>query len=107
MERSTKVTASKTNNRGEYRGLHARVHGIVQGVGFRFSAINQARRLGLTGYVRNMPDGSVEVVAEGLGEQLERLRAWLKKGPPSAVVRRVDHRYLPYSGVYGNFSVDF
>lgn len=87
--------------------LHARVHGTVQGVGFRYSTINKARQLKLTGYARNLRDGSVEVVAEGRKTDLKNLLAWLQLGPPSARVTRVDHRYLPYSGSYRSFGMEF
>ena len=90
-----------------YLSLYARVQGIVQGVGFRYSAIIQARRLGLTGYVRNMPDGTVEVLAEGPKEDLGKLHRWLQRGPSAAIVRRVEHRYQPYSGGYRDFGVKY
>ncbi|MBJ3589981.1 acylphosphatase [Salmonella enterica subsp. enterica serovar Saintpaul] len=66
------------------------VHGRVQGVGFRYSTQQEAQRLGLTGYAKNMDDGSVEIVACGEGEQVEKLMKWLKSGGPrSARVERV------------------
>jgi len=66
------------------------VHGRVQGVGFRYSTQHEAPRLGLTGYARNMDDGSVEVVACGESGKVEQLLAWLKAGGPrSARVERV------------------
>jgi acylphosphatase len=89
------------------RTLHARVEGMVQGVGFRFSTVHQARRLGVNGYVRNLWDGTVEVVAEGREKQLQQLESWLHHGPPGAVVRRVHSRYAPYQGVYRSFGVDY
>ena len=89
----------------ETRGLYARVHGIVQGVGFRYAAVSRARALRLSGYVRNMDDGSVEVVAEGPAPALSQMLAWLNRGPPGARVTRVDHRSLPAAGAYRSFSV--
>jgi acylphosphatase len=80
---------------------------MVQGVGFRYSALHQARRLGLYGYVRNLWDGTVEVVAEGPEEQLQQLERWLHHGPPGAIVRRVDSRYTPFQGVYRSFGVEY
>ena len=66
------------------------VHGVVQGVGFRYTTQYEARRLGLTGYARNLDDGSVEIVACGEAEDVERLIDWLKAGGPrSARVDRV------------------
>lgn len=66
------------------------VHGRVQGVGFRYSTQHEAQRLGLTGYAKNLDDGSVEVVACGEAELVEKLLKWLKDGGPrSARVDRV------------------
>lgn len=64
------------------------VHGMVQGVGFRYSTQREAQKLGLTGYVRNMDDGSVEVLACGESTQVEQLVDWLKAGGPRSA--RVD-----------------
>ncbi len=80
---------------------------MVQGIGFRYSTVHQARRLGLAGYVRNLWDGTVEVVAEGREEQLQLLERWLHRGPPGAIVRRVDSHYTPFQGVYRSFTVEF
>ncbi|MDU6922870.1 acylphosphatase [Franconibacter helveticus 513] len=66
------------------------VHGLVQGVGFRYSTQHEAQRLGLKGYARNLDDGSVEVVACGEAEKVDQLIAWLKAGGPrSARVEKV------------------
>jgi acylphosphatase len=65
------------------------VAGVVQGVGFRMYAQRQARSLGLGGYVRNLPGGEVEIVAEGDHAAVERLIAWARVGPPSAEVDAV------------------
>ncbi len=70
--------------------IKAWVYGRVQGVGFRYSTQLQAKTLGLMGYARNMDDGSVEVLACGEAEQVEKLVSWLKAGGPrSAYVERV------------------
>jgi acylphosphatase len=66
--------------------VRATVSGRVQGVFYRDSCRAQARRLGVRGWVRNRPDGSVEVVAEGPRERVEQLLAWCRQGPPSARV---------------------
>jgi acylphosphatase len=70
--------------------LHVLVRGRVQGVGFRWFVRETARDLGLAGWVRNRPDGTVEVAAEGSAVTLERLRDELQKGPPGAAVTSVD-----------------
>lgn len=66
------------------------VSGEVQGVFFRASTRDVARRLGLGGYAANLPDGRVEVLACGTGDALERLREWLYLGPPQAEVTGVE-----------------
>ena len=72
----------------ERRGF--RVIGHVQGVGYRWSAARAAEAMGLRGSIRNVPDGTVEVSAEGAGESLDRFAGWLAQGPRGAVVSRVD-----------------
>jgi acylphosphatase len=66
------------------------VRGRVQGVGFRASAAHEARRLGLDGWVRNLPDGSVELEASGTPAAVDALVAWLGQGPRGARVTGVD-----------------
>ena len=70
--------------------LDVTVHGIVQGVFFRHHTRIEATALGLTGTVRNQPDGTVRVIAEGPHDRLERLFEWLRHGPELAVVERVE-----------------
>ena len=70
--------------------MRATVRGLVQGVGFRMWAQRRARALGLSGYVRNLEDGSVEVVGEGPRVSLEQFLAILRRGPESADVRSVE-----------------
>jgi acylphosphatase len=65
------------------------IRGEVQGVGFRWSAHAEAQRLGLSGWVRNLPSGEVEAEAEGLPASVESFVAWCKRGPPSARVDSV------------------
>ena len=65
------------------------VSGRVQGVFFRVSARDQARSLGLTGQVRNLPDGGVEVLASGTEPAIAAFRQWLRDGPPGASVEKV------------------
>jgi acylphosphatase len=70
--------------------LHVRVIGLVQGVGFRWFVRERARRLGLAGWVRNLPDGSVEVMAAGDPAQIGLLREELRRGPRGASVQALD-----------------
>jgi acylphosphatase len=67
-----------------------RAHGLVQGVYFRASARAEARRLGLTGFARNEPDGSVRIEVEGDPAAVDRFLAWCRHGPPGARVDRLD-----------------
>ena len=64
----------------------ARVYGRVQGVGFRYTTQYEAKKLGLTGYAKNLDDGSVEVVACGEEGQVEKLMQWLKSGGPRSAL---------------------
>ena len=74
------------------------IHGHVQGVGFRSACNRRAFDLGLTGWVRNLQDGSVEVQAEGSQLALAELRAWCEQGPPGAQVRQVRPSQIPATG---------
>jgi acylphosphatase len=79
------------------------VAGRVQGVYFRASTRNEAQRLGLTGYAKNLMDGRVEVVACGDKEAVETLREWLRKGPPNAWVSGIACEFIDYQE-FANFS---
>jgi acylphosphatase len=84
------------------------VYGRVQGVFFRTFAEQQASKLGLTGYVRNLPgEEAVEVWAEGERDRLERLISHLKAGPPTARVTRVVTNWAEYTGNYSDFSIRY
>ena len=86
--------------------LHATVHGRVQGVNFRNFTADHARRLGLSGTVRNRPDGrSVAVEAEWDRMALERLASLLQQGPRFALVERVEVTWLPATGLEIDFRV--
>jgi acylphosphatase len=81
------------------------VTGRVQGVSYRASTVDEARRLGLVGWVRNNPDGAVELEAEGEPAQIDALLAWCKHGPPSARVDGVVTEELAPTGTDTAFSV--
>jgi len=85
--------------------IRAVVQGTVQGVGYRYFTLIRAEPLGITGYVRNVPNGDVEVVAEGEEEKLEMFVSALKRGPMGAVVRNVVVVRLPATGEFKDFSV--
>ena len=84
---------------------HIHVSGLVQGVFFRDHTRRWASSLGLTGWVRNMPDGRVEAVAEGEKENIETLIERLKQGPPMANVDRVQTEWEDYSGEFSDFRI--
>ncbi len=88
--------------------LHAVVRGRVQGIGFREYVLTRARFLGLSGYVRNLPDGrSVEVVAEGARPDLEQLLDYLREGPRISRIDAVDAEWREATGAYDGFGVGF
>ena len=79
--------------------------GIVQGVFYRYSTKRKADELGLAGTVRNLPDGSVEIVCEGDEKQIERLIEWCRQGPSGAFVENVDVQWREKSGGLTGFSI--
>ena len=85
--------------------LNIKVYGRVQGVFFRANTVSTAKGLGLTGWVRNRRDGSVEIVAEGNQEKLLELLEWCKNwGPPSANVEKIEHEWQDAENEFSNFS---
>jgi len=91
----------------ELVSLQAIVYGRVQGVFFRAFTTRSARALGLTGYVRNLPDGNVEVQAEGKRDRLEKLIDCLKTGPRGAIVEKVVTRWSEYSADFSSFDTRY
>lgn len=87
--------------------LHAIVHGLVQGVNFRYYTQRQAEGLGVTGWAANRWDGTVEVVAEGARAALEDLLAWLQHGPPAAHVDGVQADWEAPTGEFDHFRVRY
>jgi acylphosphatase len=85
--------------------LHLIIKGRVQGVFFRVRAQEVAEDLGLLGVVRNRPDGSVELVAEGSSEKLLRLRDWAKHGPSEAYVSGVEEISERETGEFSDFRI--
>lgn len=75
--------------------IRLRVDGRVQGVSYRAGAQHQARRLGLTGWVKNLPDGAVELEAQGPAAAVAALAAWCRRGPAPAAVRSITRDDLP------------
>ncbi len=87
--------------------IQATVHGLVQGVGFRYYTRNVAARIGVVGWVRNKPDGTVEVYAEGTPEEIRRIEDFLHSGPPHAHVTHVELRRPAPTGSYDRFKIDY
>ena len=85
--------------------LSARIFGRVQGVFFRAFVSEWCNKLGLNGFVRNLPDGSVEVKAEGEKQKLEELLLQIKTGPPRAKVEKVSETWSGFTGTYSGFAV--
>ena len=99
MEREKSVVTEKAS-------LMATVRGRVQGVFFRAFVRGHARELDLSGYVRNLHDGSVEVRAEGERQRLEKLVDYLHSGPPGSNVKEVSVSWSEYIGGYTGFSIE-
>jgi len=87
--------------------LSAKIHGLVQGVSFRYYTLRQAQTLELNGYVRNCFDGTVEVVAEGDRRTVAKLLSWLHEGPRWAQVERVDFQWQEPQRDLRRFEVRF
>ena len=86
--------------------FYARVKGMVQGVGFRYSAVRKARQLELNGWVKNAANGDVEVWAEGPREKLDLLLEWLRRGPAYSRVDSVEKEDMTPRGLAG-FDVEY
>jgi acylphosphatase len=87
--------------------IHALAMGTVQGVGFRYFVLKTAKAAGLTGFVRNLRDGSVEILAEGPREELERFVRDISEGPRCGLVRDVQVTWTASTGEFASFEVGF
>ncbi len=92
---------------GDLKRAHILISGIVQGVFFRYTAVSFARARNICGWVRNLPDGRVEIVAEGKREDLEEFIKWCWKGPKAAVVKDVQVEFEDYVGEFESFSIRY
>jgi len=81
------------------------IHGRVQGVGYRANAKRKATEYGLKGYTRNLPDGSVEIVAEGDPAQIDKLVAWCSHGPTMSHVTKLDTENSEATGEFRDFNI--
>jgi acylphosphatase len=91
----------------EFVRVRALVRGLVQGVNFRWYAQRRAAELGLCGFVRNLPDGWLEVIAEGERGSLDTLLDWMRVGPSAAIVESVDAQWSSPTGEFSRFEVRY
>lgn len=89
------------------RRVHLKIEGRVQGVFFRAQTQREGKNLGLTGWVRNCSDGSVETVAEGDEEKIKEFTEWCRRGPSRAVVTRVDVEMSEFKDEFLDFEVRY
>ncbi len=87
--------------------VHVFVSGRVQGVFFRAYTQKEAYKLGLKGWVRNLPDGRVEAVFEGEDSAVEEIIKWCHKGSPGAIVTKVEVIEEPYKGEFSTFEIRY
>ena len=87
--------------------VHLRVYGLVQGVYFRANMRRVARAHGVRGWVRNVPDGSVEAVLEGRRRDVEEVVKWALRGPPAARVEKLVAEFEPYRGEFEDFEIRY
>lgn len=79
------------------------VRGKVQGVGYRHATVRHAHMLGVTGWVQNLPDGTVEALVQGTPDQVDRMLEWMRRGPPAAVVQDLEAERQFIDKRYGRF----
>lgn len=105
MRRKEKIGTEELEHEAELARLHIFVSGRVHGVGYRLATADEARELGLTGWVRNLLDGRVEIVIEGKRKNLEMLEAWSHRGPAMARVDQVETTLLEFRGEFRDFRI--
>ena len=93
------------SNVGDKVRVRLRIEGRVQGVFFRASTQDRAKRLGVNGWVRNCPDGSVEIAAEGARSQIDDLIAWCRQGPRGAQVQNMGIQWEEFTGEFSAFRI--
>lgn len=86
-----------------YETVHAIIKGVVQGIGYRHATLRRAHLLGVTGWVQNMEDGTVQAMIQGNPDQIDHMLAWLNKGPPGAIVRELITETIYTEKRYGRF----
>lgn len=87
--------------------VHVYIYGHVQGVFFRYHTQKLARKLGVVGWVRNLPDGRVESVMEGEEEALKKMLEFCRVGPPGAFVEKVEEKWEKPTGEFSDFEIRY
>ena len=95
------------NKRGQYLRAHVIIRGYVQGVWFRASTRDEATRIGVGGWVRNLYDGSVEALFEGEKKKVEEIIGWCHRGPSGAQVSKVEISWEPYKAEFKQFDIRY
>lgn len=88
-----------------FKRVHILIFGQVQGVSFRYFATREANLLGITGWVRNKPDGSVEIEVEGKQEDLKDFIKWCYNGPEGAIIEDIKEEWKIYKGEFDKFEI--
>lgn len=89
------------------KSLKIKVHGRVQGVGFRYSTVQAAVKIGVNGWVRNEWDGTVLIYCEGNSRSVDTFVAWCRKGPTLSHVVSLDITDVPFQGLYDSFKIEY
>ncbi|MGC9371684.1 MAG: acylphosphatase [Thermovirgaceae bacterium] len=84
---------------------YVRISGIVQGVGFRWRALQKAEELDLKGWIRNRPDGDVDAVLQGNIEKIKTMIGWMERGPSNALVRNIEVEWKKGEKLYEDFII--
>lgn len=85
--------------------LTLKIHGLVQGMGYRYGSQNEAKKRGFSGYVRNLDDGTVELVAEGKEKNLKDFIIWCYNGVGLAMVHKIDQSWSDATGEFSDFVI--
>jgi len=91
----------------ETKAVKIRIHGRVQGVGFRYSAVQAAVKAGVSGWVRNEWDGTVLVYCEGNTQSVDMFIGWCQKGPSLSRIVSLDITEVEYQGLFSGFKIDY
>ncbi|MCL2833237.1 MAG: acylphosphatase [Treponema sp.] len=86
--------------------FHAKIHGKVQGVGFRYYTVQEAKKTGVYGWVKNIENGDVEVWAEGSQKNIDSFLKWLYRGPAGARVSSIEKDDIPVQG-FKEFNIEY